>query len=88
MMSISSRIDLYSWLAEVCCAPVRVLFETSVAQRHGTVEQIRHLRESAIGHLQQADALTGVGLRLGQRRLIGLQPHSPGKGWQRRLRRS
>src|SRR6266700_5740514 len=31
MLSISDRIDLYSWLAADCCALLRVPFETSVA---------------------------------------------------------
>src|SRR5579871_5163074 len=31
MLSISERIDWYSWLAADCCEPVRVPLETSVA---------------------------------------------------------
>src|SRR5579863_6577593 len=31
MLLISERIELYSWLAAVCCEPLRVPFETSVA---------------------------------------------------------
>src|SRR5215469_12033967 len=31
MLSISERMDWYSWLAADCCEPLRVPFETSVA---------------------------------------------------------
>src|SRR5579863_378709 len=31
MLLISESIELYSWLAAVCCEPLRVPFETSVA---------------------------------------------------------
>ena len=43
------------------------------SQRYGPVEQVRHLRQRAIGYCQQAHALTGVGLRLGQGHGVGLQ---------------
>jgi len=45
--------------------------EASVARV--TVEQVRHLRESTIGNLEQTHTLHGVGLRLGERRLVGLE---------------
>src|SRR5258708_9961687 len=32
MLLISERMELYSWLAAVCCEPLRVPFETSVAR--------------------------------------------------------
>ena len=42
-------------------------------QSHGTVEQVRHLRESAVGHLQQSHTFRGVDLGLRQSGLVRLE---------------
>ncbi len=73
MLLISERIELYSWLAADLLRAVEGAVRDFGGQRYGTVEQVRHLRESAIGDLQLAYAFLGVGLRLGQGGGVGLE---------------
>ena len=64
-------------LVLLVCGQVLVRVEGAVrgfgSQRHGPVEQVRHLRQRAIGHRQQAHTFSRIRLRLGQGRGIGLQ---------------
>ena len=57
----------------VACAAERPPLDGFGRQRHGAVEQGGDLRESAVGGLQQADAVGGVLAGLGESRDVCLQ---------------